>query len=269
MNGYLSAIASRAVERPQPLRPRVASLFEPIITPTIPVLERSKKSARPRVTPPASADVSEQAIPAAARELSHSMINSSAISPAPAVESSSHSFGRIEPHETKPSQVAPSESNREPVPDREASNKRRGPDERFIVAAQAPPQRDERALPSPRATSPPLESTVVSERNLATLAVPAGEPKPRSETPSELRSAQVVIRPEVKASHEPPAPVQVGTEAAEIMHHAAPAIRITIGRVDVRAIMPQQQTAPQPQSSRQNSALTLDDYLKKRNGALT
>jgi hypothetical protein len=45
----------------------------------------------------------------------------------------------------------------------------------------------------------------------------------------------------------------------------APTIKITIGRVDVRAVMPTP-PAPRPASARRGPSLSLEDYLKQRDG---
>jgi hypothetical protein len=60
-----------------------------------------------------------------------------------------------------------------------------------------------------------------------------------------------------RAAPLPPAP--------EAEAPAAPTIKITIGRVDVRAMMPDQE-APRPAPAARNTALSLDEYLKRRSG---
>jgi hypothetical protein len=46
---------------------------------------------------------------------------------------------------------------------------------------------------------------------------------------------------------------------------AAPTIKITIGRVDVRAVTPDKES-PRPAAPARNQALTLEEYLKRRSG---
>jgi hypothetical protein len=43
-------------------------------------------------------------------------------------------------------------------------------------------------------------------------------------------------------------------------------IHITIGRIDVRAIAPPAQSRPSPAAAKRNASLTLDDYLRRRDG---
>jgi hypothetical protein len=46
----------------------------------------------------------------------------------------------------------------------------------------------------------------------------------------------------------------------------APPIRVTIGRIEVRAIMPAKESAVRTPPNRPHPALSLDEYLKQRNG---
>jgi hypothetical protein len=66
----------------------------------------------------------------------------------------------------------------------------------------------------------------------------------------------------VTLSREPPASVPSEGTA---MPEPAPTIKITIGRVDVRAIMPAAHV-PRPAPTRPKPALSLEDYLKQRGG---
>lgn len=47
---------------------------------------------------------------------------------------------------------------------------------------------------------------------------------------------------------------------------SAPTIRVTIGRIEVRAIMPTKEPTARPPSTRPRPKLSLDDYLKQQNG---
>ena len=46
----------------------------------------------------------------------------------------------------------------------------------------------------------------------------------------------------------------------------APSIRVTIGRIEVRAIMPAKEPTARPPTRRPGPKLSLDDYLKQQNG---
>ena len=74
--------------------------------------------------------------------------------------------------------------------------------------------------------------------------------------------AMPVVQPHVTLYREPP--ISISSEGTA-MPEPAPTIKITIGRVDVRAIMPAA-PAPRPAPTRPSPALSLDDYLKQREG---
>jgi len=67
---------------------------------------------------------------------------------------------------------------------------------------------------------------------------------------------------------------QQQTGPAIVEHHSAerkrssrlPAIKVTIGRIDVRAVKQQAPSLPQPRKIDPKPRLSLDDYLKQRNG---
>lgn len=79
----------------------------------------------------------------------------------------------------------------------------------------------------------------------------------RSSTP-----AKTSVQPHVTVYREPPASMPAEGIARP---EPAPTIKITIGRVDVRAMMPAA-PAPRPAPARPSPALSLDDYLKQRGG---
>ncbi|HJZ69753.1 MAG TPA: hypothetical protein VKF81_16630 [Blastocatellia bacterium] len=96
-----------------------------------------------------------------------------------------------------------------------------------------------------RAEREPKVGRLLSEHSVALEAIRSGD----------------VGRPEPLRPVEPqaPAPISVGQRDTNS------SVRITIGRVDVRAIMPQRAAPAAPASSRPQP-LSLDDYLKQRAG---
>jgi hypothetical protein len=68
----------------------------------------------------------------------------------------------------------------------------------------------------------------------------------------------------------------VGTETARVMtkrsestsvtrgQQAAPTVKVHIGRIEVRAVMPAAPSPPRPSGARPKAALSLEDYLKQR-----
>jgi hypothetical protein len=88
---------------------------------------------------------------------------------------------------------------------------------------------------------------------------------PRSVSDQAVRSstpAMSVVQPHVTLYREPPVSIpSTGTAMPE----PAPTIKITIGRVDVRAVTPAMPAA-RPAPARPSQVLSLEDYLKQREG---
>ena len=103
--------------------------------------------------------------------------------------------------------------------------------------------------------------------------------------PAAVRIEHSVVRREIEREREqvvPHAPLRVHTTRSVERHsnrettrvvtppHEEDAepqpIRITIGRIDVRAIAPPVQSRPSPAAPKRNAPLTLDDYLRRRDG---
>jgi hypothetical protein len=99
------------------------------------------------------------------------------------------------------------------------------------------------------------ERTVQVAEQPESPAVPI--PHPSKPTP-------VVIRPQVKPV-QPDEPKTPANMMAAPKFETAPPIRVTIGRVEVRAIMPPATPPPKP-TPLPAPRLSLDDYLKKREG---
>lgn len=78
--------------------------------------------------------------------------------------------------------------------------------------------------------------------------------------------APAVVPREIVARREPAGPVPEGDGAAIPEPSVLPpSVQVTIGRVDVRAVMPPAPPAPPTPPARRTPALSLDDYLKRRN----
>ena len=265
MKGYLTNLASRVVERPLDVRPRAASLFEPIGGPSIVVAEPPKKALRPRfASPPASERRPAEAHSERANH--NSPIAALAVSPAASAEPPRQAKTTDRISDVEVSKISPPDSVHQVTVHRAVTKNEEKIEAQIGSVDRAPVRRDE-AAPSfaPPLTNAP-ERTVLSESDITIIEMP--ETDDASVDDSNLVSqvgARVIVRPEVKPSHDAPS----ATGGPEIVHEVAPAIRITIGRVDVRAIMPQAQppTGSSLQHLERKSPLTLDDYLKKRNGA--
>ncbi|MBD0326352.1 MAG: hypothetical protein ICV68_07970 [Pyrinomonadaceae bacterium] len=81
--------------------------------------------------------------------------------------------------------------------------------------------------------------------------------------------AKVSAQSKINESVEPPAHISAETQRTETTASSAPVIRVTIGRIDVRAVMTdskaERRPAPAP-TRRTHAPLSLEEYLKQRNG---
>lgn len=280
MSGYLSNLASRAVEQPPSIRPRLASLFEPTSGPRIRVAEplAPKRSMRPPSVPRRHEDHTT-ATRLAEADVELSAIHRSAERESEPAESS-HPGRDHRPKVKHESDSLTERSTQASAPHatvvRNTKSKvERGPAtesiEKNIGHQRVPPASDEQAYRAELEAAPPgpeaalLERTVIVE---TPVSAPVEQTLVEAVTTRVQRETHprpvVIVRPDVTASYESPAP---SIETPAITHETPPAIRITIGRVDVRAIMPQAQPAAPARETERVASLSLDEYLKKRNGA--
>lgn len=105
------------------------------------------------------------------------------------------------------------------------------------------------------------ETDLSTERGISEAS-----PRPLSESP---RSSSELIhatqpRPPVRSPVMPTHDLSVGRSLQHANTTPAPLIRVTIGRIDVRAVLPPAQLPRRTASTKPK--LTLDEYLKQRNG---
>jgi hypothetical protein len=117
-----------------------------------------------------------------------------------------------------------------------------------------------------RAQSPSLLGSLPYSSNRVTIPENVSEVKPAL-TGSPRTSTDVTIRPEViplverlETRHKHP------RSAGQEQHPTSPIIRVNIGRVEVRAVMPSAPSAPPKKRARPGPILSLEDYLRERNG---
>src|SRR6185436_9237817 len=131
----------------------------------------------------------------------------------------------------------------------------------------SPPAVDARSADSPvrdQTWPEPLVAHVVETKIIESLIQADSSTAPAESRRTEPRSSgnAVIVRPGVTA-------VPLPASASDFdSRETASSIRITIGRVEVRAVMP---STPAPaavvaSSPKQPSALSLEEYLKKRSG---
>jgi hypothetical protein len=125
--------------------------------------------------------------------------------------------------------------------------------ERTIVQMERPATGNNQAIPSsrPREQSAPAES-IPPDRNSATeSAAPAVPDLHRTVPAAEMPASQSTVREFVERRD--------AAERAE-----APVVRVTIGRVEVRAQFPGTKTERAAAGQRKPAGLSLDDYMKQR-----
>jgi hypothetical protein len=161
--------------------------------------------------------------------------------------------------------------------DRPVANERAG--RRSTPGQELPPPTPAR-LAEQQGVGPQIESTARAAP-IAPLITPAvtsagGTRQPNAAAPMLIESAApaspttLLIAPMAVPARETrqpdsAAPTMPATKELAAEREQAPTIKITIGRVDVRAVMPAA-PAPRPAPARRDPQLSLDDYLKRRSG---
>jgi hypothetical protein len=268
MSDFLATLAARAAETVPTVRPRLPGRFEPsrreqtaapgdafevvaeaLAPATLPL---PAPHLLPSSTPPGL--LPQQPYPRGPFPSTEGTRRPAALEPTP-VPVSRHA-------EVEPSVVLPRTSVRTPPPVAE-------PPIPVAVRSGAP----DAARPEPAPRSPqrsPLESEATPPQILpAPLTVPAeqtsGRTSARSQTPPESgtdgatreRKAPAAAAPLVIPQHIPPAREPPESEVA-------PTVQVTIGRIDVRAVLTP--SAPPPRPAPQQPRTTLEDYLRARGG---
>jgi hypothetical protein len=170
------------------------------------------------------------------------------------------------------------------------------PRRRDVSHVEEPPGSDEAEHVTSRHASPPRKRTstladltrdmadrdanTVAQSNASRDESRAVSPAPRrsddhrrEEAPplassprSPARAATAIARtPSPEGQPHRVAPDHVRREAPDVRSTAAPSIQITIGRIEIQAVMPQTTPPPAPRRS-EAPTLTLDAYLTRRNG---
>jgi hypothetical protein len=263
MNSYLSTLVARALEQPQPIRPRLASLFEPLPGPQVVFRESSINERR---VPNAKRSTEPALIPAVrpVTTRSENQIEKDPIVPSAAIRSeprakNSKSFSEsVTPAEIvspQPPQVADTLAGKPWIEPAVVGKKKQTEDGRIDFEAgqhaESPIRIDQ---------SIHLAQTTVVEQ--VTTALPTTVEVAAAEKPlpdADHREA-VVVKPKVSADLSETQWIEPDFTAPD----PAPSVRIMIGRVDVRAIMP-----PPPATATKSApgkALSLDAYLKERSG---
>lgn len=78
---------------------------------------------------------------------------------------------------------------------------------------------------------------------------------------------KVALQSKESVEQQQVAPVSIKTPSGAVAESSPPNIRVTIGRIDVRAVVPDSKSTPNPAPPCQTHVpLSLEEYLKRRNG---
>lgn len=282
MGNFLDNLVARTLHLREPVRPRLASLFEPATLAGAPALSFAPEQEQP-------ASVSPLAAP------------STVIAPAPTADAARFEADArpgVEPTarasstpRTVDSAGEPGDARQEvrvfkaaPTLEEAAPGQKSTPrSEPRDAAAEARAERRERAEPLPRAevlrhesaapagtrgrvdeTSGAEEAVRSLRERVAALESSMSEDRRRQETVVPAPSVGASATPRAADTFAPrverAAPARAFERKAETPH-----INVTIGRVDVRAVQQQVPVAPQ-RAPRREQTSTLEEYLRKREG---
>lgn len=279
MSGYLSNLASRTIEQRPSIRPRLASVFEPASGPRIRVVEPLEEE-RSRPARSVSRRYDDGARPT---RLTEAHVKPSPIKQPPEPAAGPAQVSHLpEDHRPMPTLASDSLSERSTqaiTPHATVVSNTKSTLESPVpasasTASESGNQPVQAASPE-RAYQPELGAAHSSEAALLerTLAIEPAVSAPAGRTPAEAvinkveahPGPAVIVRPNVSANYESQPP---SIEMPSITREAPSAIHITIGRVEVRAIMPPPaQPVTTARETKRGASLSLEDYLKKRNGA--
>ena len=266
MSGYLSKLVLRSVEQPQPIRPRLASLFEAVANLPILSLQATDVTTDNQIQDASPRTAESRATTVEIKSFDNSRSQAATLE-APKVAGVERGPGKTPTEEPSPrpppvlAERVVTEPNR--VENVSAS-------EESIETPQtrqnsADVKQDTAVLDQPL---PEIHVAHVIETKLIESLIrsepPSTSGRETRKVPPEPGTNSVIVKPEIIAGS-----VQT-PEKEDGLGQSSSAIRITIGRVDVRAIMPApSQPAVTSASQRKGRPpLSLDEYLKQRSGEL-
>lgn len=276
MSDYLDNLVARSLGLAEVVQPRPLSIFEPLQPTGLPALESGSpeeagepsSGLEPMRPASSAADARVSETPMAPRREPQSGPPSQ--HPVQVTRrSESQSPPLLIPHQSlMPAPVAGDAGNRADLSDYAAPAGQQTADTHPAVSEHAPLR-----VVLHAATPVDRHSTVTQE---ATPLIPAHAAAPEHAMtlpesivpapPSRTLLVAPGITPRPDERQERGDPWSDGPEAIPAaQRETAPTIKITIGRVDVRAVMPER-PAPRPAPAARNPALSLEEYLKQRSG---
>lgn len=269
MNDYFDNLVAKTLGLTPAVQPRLASLFEP------PGMARLPADTEPLAPPlvPEEAEILATPMPDSEfMERSKTADRREPVLPAPLAPSDELS-------DRKPAKVAERAAPSQSRLTLASSSER---EEAGAASVSLSPREDRAAPHHPPAEIPLPPSPIIARQTLLIPASLAPTPPPpvstgQRESRAALSDDGLLVHPTIatgvkpRADSEPADPREpdasfdgIATPSLESVAkpEPAPTIKITIGRVDVRAVM-QPQPAPRPTPERR-PALSLDEYLKQR-----
>jgi hypothetical protein len=295
MSDYLDNLIAKSLGLAEVVAPRPTSLFEPLGSEAGPLVHEyysSDQDVAPRRTPAGADHVMDVAAPAQLEDLS-----SEDAPPQPraaqtdqpsqhpvqsTLQSVDHGVSRQEPRFT-PNQPVSVEAGQRADRARSATPPPQQP------ADQRPP--DQQMVDSHQSAPVHAPLLIVSHATIPAEPQVPGAPEAEPFAPAQAHGAAVTplspsgakpvepVRPSSPSGAKLVTPVSLRRADQERVSAtadraaiptpatdaAAPTIKITIGRVDVRAVTPDKES-PRPAAPARNQALTLEEYLKRRSG---
>jgi hypothetical protein len=281
MSDYLDNLIAKSLGLAEVVAPRPTSLFEPLGSEAGPLVHEyysSDQDVAPRRTPAGADHVMDVAAPAQSEDLSSEDAppqlrgaESDRPSQHPVqstVQSVDRGASRPEPRLT-PNQLVSVEAGqradraRNATPPTQQPGNQRPPDQQMVDSHQAAPVHAPLLIVS-KATIPagPQVPGAPEAEPFAPAQTSGAPVTPSSPSGGKLVAPVSLRRADQESVSASPDRAAVPTPAADT---AAPTIKITIGRVDVRAVTPDKES-PRPAAPARNQALTLEEYLKRRSG---
>lgn len=277
MSDFVDNLIAKSLGLTEVVAPRPMSLFEPLSAeagPLAPEYYALEQDGAPRRTPAGVEAMMDGVAPPAPKDKS-----SEKTPPAPrAARSDLPSQHPVQVVDSSASQPAPLPIPNQPAPPALVAgdaDKRADRSEYVAPAGQqtvnshpAAPERAPLRVVLPARTPANRQSTAAQE---AALLIPPHASPGQAMTPLESiastpsRTLLIAPAPDQELGSQLSDRAAALPSAPEAEAPAAPTIKITIGRVDVRAVTPDKE-APRPAPAARNPALTLEEYLKRRSG---
>jgi hypothetical protein len=265
---YLSTLAARALDQPQPIRPRLPSLFEPAAGPRVnfqelTVNKRSQPEQRAASRSKKRSYASQKSDAVAspiqpAREIGVPEPIAAQLTDRPLSIKAVSEFTQTSA--TQSEQATENAIHRSTKPRASETGDKTASDRASLaVTTSSVPE-----LIKP--TIQVAQEITIEQTNVAESAPDAANKTESREStthePAEIRPQLIVVKPEVTGGVSEPIPFEPQVVAPDL----SPSVKITIGRVDVRAVMPPAQSTVTIARQPAMKALSLDEYLKQRNG---